>query len=132
MTEDEMVGLHHQLNGHEFGYQGLPHTLHSLILLNSHNVPLCSCEDPAWERFHDLFKLSYQHLSEDLHPGVVSLRSVHCTVPAPWLCLRGDPLLIATGVSIPLRGLEGIPGASQDEAVRTRKFEMSHGCGGTC
>ena len=37
---------------------------------------------------------------------------------------------MATGVSIPLRGLEGIPGlpgASQDEAVRTRKFEMSHG-----
>ena len=31
---------------------------------------------------------------------------------------------------LPLRGLEGIPGlpgASQDEAVRTRKFEMSHG-----
>ena len=46
-----------------------------------------------------------------------------------------SPLLISTGVSIPLRGLEGIaglPGASQDEAVRTRKFEMSHGCGGTC
>ena len=32
-------------------------------------------------------------------------------------------LLMATGVSIPLRGLEGIPalpGASQDEAVRTK------------
>ena len=42
---------------------------------------------------------------------------------------------MATGVSIPLRGLEGIlglPGASQDEAVRTRKFEMSHGGGATC
>ena len=42
---------------------------------------------------------------------------------------------MATGVSIPLRGLEGIPGlpgASQDEAVRTRKFEMSHGVGATC
>ena len=42
---------------------------------------------------------------------------------------------MATGVSIPLRGLEGIPGlpgASQDEAVRTRKFEMSYGGGATC
>ena len=42
---------------------------------------------------------------------------------------------MATGVSILLRGLEGIPGlpgASQDEAVRTRKFEMSHGGGATC
>ena len=42
---------------------------------------------------------------------------------------------MATGVSIPLRGLEGIPGlpgASQDEAVHTRKFEMSHGGGATC
>ena len=42
---------------------------------------------------------------------------------------------MATGVSIPLRGLEGIPGlpgASQDEAVRTRKFEMSHVGGATC
>ena len=42
---------------------------------------------------------------------------------------------MATGVSIPLRGLEGIPGlpgASQDEAVRTRKFEVSHGGGATC
>ena len=41
---------------------------------------------------------------------------------------------MATGVSIPLRGLEGIPGlpgASQDEAVRTRKFEVSHGGGAT-
>ena len=38
-------------------------------------------------------------------------------------------------MSIPLRGLEGIPGlpgASQDEAVRTRKFEVSHGGGATC
>ena len=42
---------------------------------------------------------------------------------------------MATGVSIPLRGLEGIlglPGASQDEAVHTRKFEMSHRGGATC
>ena len=42
---------------------------------------------------------------------------------------------MATGVSIPLRGLEGIPGlpgASQDEPVCTRKFEMSHGGGATC
>ena len=42
---------------------------------------------------------------------------------------------MATGVSIPLRGLEGIlglPGASQDEAVRTRKFETRHVGGATC
>ena len=40
-----------------------------------------------------------------------------------------SPLLIATGESIPLRGLEGVPGlavAPQEEAGLTRKFETSH------
>ena len=37
--------------------------------------------------------------------------------------------LIATGEAIPLRGLggfPGLPGAPQDEAGLTRKFETSH------
>ena len=39
-----------------------------------------------------------------------------------------QPLLIATGEAIPLRGLEGVPGlpgAPQDEAGLTRKFEIN-------
>ena len=43
--------------------------------------------------------------------------------------------LIATGEAIPLRGLEGVPslpGAPQDEAGLTRKFETSHVGGATC
>ena len=55
-----------------------------------------------------------------------------------WEVLRNDQkaegrpcrgLLIATGEAIPLRGLEGVPGlpgAPQDEAGLTRKFETSH------
>ena len=40
---------------------------------------------------------------------------------------RLPPLLIVTGEAIPLRGLEGgpgLPGAPQDEAGLTRKFEI--------
>ena len=40
-----------------------------------------------------------------------------------------SPLLIATGESIPLlcvEGVPGLPGAPQDDAGLTRKFEMSH------
>ena len=40
-----------------------------------------------------------------------------------------------TGEAIPLRGLEGVrglPGAPQDEAGLTRKFETSHVGGATC
>ena len=46
-----------------------------------------------------------------------------------------SPLLMATGESITLRGLEGVPGlpgAPQDEAGLTRKFENSHVGGATC
>ena len=42
---------------------------------------------------------------------------------------------MVTGESIPLRGLEGapdLPGAPQDEAGLTRKFENSHVGGVTC
>ena len=49
--------------------------------------------------------------------------------------LAPSPLLIATGESIPLRGPEGVPslpGAPQDEAGLTRKFETSHVGGATC
>ena len=45
-----------------------------------------------------------------------------------------SPLLIKTGESIPLRGPEGVPGppgAPQDEAGLTRKFETSHVGGAT-
>ena len=56
-------------------------------------------------------------------------RSQHHFICAP------SPLLIATGVAIPLRGLEGVPGlpgAPQDEAGLTRKFETSPVCDATC
>ena len=51
----------------------------------------------------------------------MSCPTTRCT----WLVSLQDPLLIATGEAIPLRGLEGVPGlpgAPQDEAGLTRKF----------
>ena len=51
-----------------------------------------------------------------------------------FLCAP-SPLLLVTGESIPLRGLErvpGLPGTRQDEAGLTRKFETSHVGGATC
>ena len=50
-------------------------------------------------------------------------------------CLTLCPLLIATGDSIPVlcvEGVPGLPGAPQDDAGLTRKFEMSHVGGATC
>ena len=52
--------------------------------------------------------------------------STHRAAQAPLL---GPPLLIATGESIPLlclEGVPGLPGAPQDEAGLRRKFETSH------
>ena len=46
-----------------------------------------------------------------------------------WGLPRGVWVLITTGESIPLlcvEGVPGLPGAPQDDAGLTRKFEMSH------
>ena len=56
---------------------------------------------------------------------------------AASLCPTGapSPLRMATGEAIPLRGLEGVPGlpgAPQDEAGLTRKFETRNVGGATC
>ena len=41
-TEDEMVGWHHQLNGHEFEYApGVDNELGSLASCN-----ICDCKEP--------------------------------------------------------------------------------------
>ena len=55
-------------------------------------------------------------------------------VPAPLPLSPFSPPY-RTGEAIPLRGLErdpGLPGAPQDEAGLTRKFETSHVGGATC
>ena len=77
---------------------------------------------------HVLLKASWYG---PLIPDAEDMKSLSC-----WILYSSKKrqavnkvLLIATGESIPLRGLEGVPslpGAPQDEAGLRRKFETSH------